>query len=254
MNITICELPDERDAFAAAWSALVDHARRGHSDLVVLPEMPFAPWLAASPDFDSAAWDAAVQAHEHWLTRLPELAPAAVASSRPVTRAGRRLNEGFVCERGALRPVHDKRFLPDEEGYWEAKWYAPGDDVFEVATMAGATVGMLICTEMWSLGHAQRYGKAGAQIIVTPRATGRPSVEKWLTGGRAAAVVSGAYSASSNWTAAPDGGDFGGCGWLIDPDGQVLARTTADAPCMTIAIDLRVADAAKSTYPRYALD
>jgi N-carbamoylputrescine amidase len=82
VNITICELPDDRDAFDATWSSLVDHVRREHSDLVVLPEMPFAPWLAASPDFDSAAWDAAVQAHEHWLTRLPELAPAAVASSR----------------------------------------------------------------------------------------------------------------------------------------------------------------------------
>lgn len=253
LRVTICELPDDRAAFDDAWVSLVEHARLERSELVVLPEMPFAPWLASSPHFDSAAWDAAVRSHEAWLCRLRELAPAAVVSSQPVTRGSRRLNEGFAVEAGIVRSVHDKRFLPDEEGYWEARWYEPGDDSFEVISVAGATVGMLICTELWSLGHAQRYGKLGAQLIVTPRATGRPTVEKWLTGGRAAALVSGAWSVSSNWTAAEGGGDFGGVGWLIDPDGEVLARTSPASPFVTMAIDLSLADAAKATYPRYAL-
>ena len=216
--------------------------------------MPFAPWLAVSPDFSPRAWDAAVESHLQWLTRLRELAPASVICSRPVSRSGRRFNEGFVwsAAAGAL-PVHDKRYLPDEAGFWEARWYEAGDGSFDAFDAAGVRAGLMICTDMWAIHHAIDYGKAGVQIVATPRATGRPTVEKWLTGGRAVAIVSGAFSVSSNWVAAGDGGDFGGGGWIIDPDGVPLARTNAEQPFQTLSLDLAAADAAKRTYPRYAL-
>ena len=255
LRVTVCELRDDRAAFARDWDRLAAHVRDHKSQLVLLPEMPFASWLASSAAFVPASWDSAVRAHEEWLPRLADLAPAAVVSSRPVTRSGRRLNEGFAwsAEEG-YRPVHDKCFLPDEAGYWEAKWYAAGERVFDVTTVAGAAVGLLICTELWALDRARAYGKAGAEIIATPRATGRPTVEKWLTGGRAAAIVSGAFSISSNWTAEPGGADFGGGGWIADPDGRVLAQTSLDVPFQTLSIDLAAAESAKHTYPRYALE
>jgi N-carbamoylputrescine amidase len=245
---------DDRAAFAEDWGRLADHVRTERSDLVVLPEMPFARWLAASPTFDAAAWDSAVHEHEAWMVRLAELGPATVIASRPVTRNGVRLNEGFVwTAAGGYAAVHHKRFLPDEAGYWEAKWYARGEDRFDLVDAAGARVGMLICTELWSMTHAQGYGQRGMQLLVTPRATGRATVEKWIVGGHAAAIVSGAYSVSSNWTATSDGGDFGGAAWVIDPDGVLLARTSPSLPFATVAIDPAVADAAKRTYPRYSL-
>jgi N-carbamoylputrescine amidase len=252
-QVTVCELPDERQTFESAWQRLVQHARAERSDLVVLPEMPFAPWLAVSPDYSDAAWNAAVRAHQEWLPRLNELAPAAVLTSRPVTRGDRRFNEGFAWTDGSAVAIHDKRYLPDETGFWEARWYEPGDGTFTPADVAGIRVGMLICTEQWALGHAIEYGKSGVQLIATPRSTGRPTTDKWLTGGRVVAIVSGAFAVSSNWAAAGDEGDFGGCGWVIDPDGAPLARTTPAQPFQTIRIDLAAADAAKRTYPRYAL-
>lgn len=52
---------------------------------------------------------------------MVELAPAIVAGTRPVTRDGRRLNEGFVwTEDGGYVAAHSKYYVPDEEGYWEA--------------------------------------------------------------------------------------------------------------------------------------
>jgi N-carbamoylputrescine amidase len=254
LRVTVCELPDDRAQFDHAWRALVDHVRTSASQFVLLPEMPFAPWLAVSPEFDASAWDAAVAAHDAWMPRFADLAPAAVAGSRPVTRDGVRLNEGFVWDTAhGYRAVHDKRFLPDEDGYWEAQWYSPGTGRFDLAAAAGVQIGMLICTELWSLGHAQQYGRIGADLIVTPRATGKPTIEKWIVGGKAAAIVSGAFSLSSNWTAGETGGDFGGAGWIIDPDGRELARTSPAHPFQTVAIDLDVAVAAKQTYPRYAI-
>jgi predicted amidohydrolase len=241
--------------FRSAWAALAEYVRARTTELLVLPEMPFARWFAVSREFDDEVWQAAVTEHEQWLGRLSDLSPATVVCSRPVTRDGRRLNEGFAWSAAdGYRAIHDKRFLPNEAGYWEAQWYERGEDRFEVAFAAQARIGMLICTEQWSFAHAQQYGRDGAQVIVTPRATGRQTVEKWLTGGRAAAIAAGAFGASSNRTADEHGGDFGGGGWIVGPDGDVLARTTRDDPFATAEIDLADADRARTTYPRYAMD
>jgi N-carbamoylputrescine amidase len=217
--------------------------------------MPFARWFAVAQKYDDATWRAAVEAHERWLGRLGDLAPAAAIGSRPVTRDRRRLNEAFAWDAEAgYRALHDKCYLPDEVGVWEARWYGKGDGEFTPATVAAARVGVLVCTEQWSMAHAQRYGKAGVHVIATPRCTGRHTVEKWLTGGRAVAIVSGAYSLSSNRGDPSGTGDFGGGGWVVDPDGRVLALTTPAEPFATVEIDLAAAEAAKRTYPRYALD
>ena len=255
LRVTVCELRDDRASFERDWVRLAAHVRDRKSQLVLLPEMPFSTWLASSPAFVPASWDTAVRAHEDWLPKLGELSPASVIASRPVTRAGRRLNEGFAWSAdGGYRTVHDKCFLPNEAGYWEANWYTPGERAFDVARVADTVIGLLICTELWALDRARAYGKAGAEIIATPRATGRPTVDKWITGGRAAAIVSGAFSMSSNWAAEAGGGDFGGGGWIVDPDGRVLAQTSPDLPFQTLSIDLAAAEAAQKTYPRYALD
>ena len=73
--------------------------------------------------------------------------------------------------------------------------------------------------------------------------------------GQAAAVVSGAFSLSSNRVAL-DGNppELGGRGWIIDPDGRVLGTTTQAQPFITRDIDLENAEKSKNTYPRYIPD
>jgi len=69
-------------------------------------------------------------------------------------------------------------------------------------------------------------------------------------------VVSGAYCLSSNF-GYRDGDAFkwGGNGWIIEPEGgTVLGTTSRERPFLTLEIELRVAEAAKHTYPRYVLD
>ncbi|ESP92380.1 uncharacterized protein Dvar_14640 [Desulfosarcina variabilis str. Montpellier] len=48
---------------------------------------------------------------------------------------------------------------------------------------------------------------------------------------------------------------WGGGGWIIEPEeGQVLGVTAGDHPFLTLEIDLRIAETAKKTYPRYVSD
>lgn len=257
MKVTVCELPNETSALEAAWVDLCEHVQEQSSDLVLLPEMPFYKWLAQTRNSNSRQWAAAVQAHHNWINRFKDLAPATVISTRPVIRDGNRHNIGYVWEPEHGRTdVHTKYYLPDEPGFWEATWYNPLEKRFNCHQTTQAKVGFLICTEIWFYQHARKYGKRGVQLLVCPRATPTPTAEKWVVGGQAAAVVSGAFCLSSNLGGrTADGCDFAGVGWIIEPEeGKVLGLTSAGKPFLTLDIDLTEADRAKETYPRYVLD
>jgi N-carbamoylputrescine amidase len=254
MRVTICELSDDEQDLERGWTQLLDHVRTYRSEFVLLPEMPFYPWVATRPEVDDATWRAAAEAHDAWLSRFPELDGATVAGTRPVVRDGRRLNEGFVwsLETG-YRAVHDKVFLPDEEGFWEASWYEPGPENFRVVDVGGICVGFLICTELWFAEYARAYGDAGIHLLLCPRATPLSSVDKWIAGGQYTAVVAGAFCLSSNRAGVDDSGmRWGGTGWLIEPaEGRVLGLTAAASPYLTLDLALGQAEAAKLSYPRY---
>ena len=44
-------------------------------------------------------------------------------------------------------------------------------------------------------------------------------------------------------------GACGGAGWIISPNGELLARTTSASPFVTIEIDLAASTAARDWYP-----
>jgi len=258
LRVTVCQLTNDAGALEEEWAALGEHVRSELSDFVLLPEMPFYRWLAASADPQPAGWIEAVHAHEAWCRRLHQLDALTVAASRPVTDGDHNYNEGFVWESkpGELTAVHRKRYLPKEDGFWEASWYSPGPGSFLPAGTAQARVGFLICSELWFSRHARDYGKQGVQLLLSPRATLASTTDKWIAGGRVAAVASGAYSLSSNFAGDAGGaGTWGGAGWIIEPEeGDVLGVTSNEVPFLTLEIELGLADAAKSTYPRYILD
>lgn len=257
LKVTICELPNEPAALENAWKQLVEHVQAHESEFVLLPEMPFYPWLAHTRDVDPVQWELAVKAHEVWLARLEELAPAVVASTRPITSDEKRQNAGYVREPGGgARTIHTKYYLPDEPSFWEASWYERGNGDFSLADTSKGKVGFLICTEIWFNSHARDYGQQGMHLLVCPRATPNPTAPKWVAGGQAAAVVSGAFCLSSNLAGVtPEGGDYAGVGWIIEPDeGKVLGLTSPEQPFLTLDIDLAEAERAKKTYPRYVID
>jgi N-carbamoylputrescine amidase len=253
MRVTVCQLPDDRDAFDERWRALCVHARAEQPKLIVLPEMPFALWFAARRPFDEAVWRAAEEAHGHWARRLKEIGESIVVYSRPATVNGVRRNEGVAASGdGAETIAHVKRYLPDEPGFWEANWYECGDGAFAVASAGGAEIGFQICTDLWFFEEARKLGLAGAEIIACPRATPEASTERWLVAGQAAAITAGAFCLSSNRDGpGREGVVFGGAGWIIDPDGELIARTSEAAPFATHDINLGKAREAKRTYPRY---
>ena len=249
-RVTVCELPHEPVALMRAWGALCEHTARHASALVLLPEFAMlAPvWLADR--FDRATWEAVEALSRLQLGRLAELGAEHVVGTRPVTIDGRRLNQGFIWSAAAgVVPLRSKFYLPSEAGGWEARWFDRGDAAFPVYRAGALSFGLNICTELWALETYGRYAAHGVQVVLSPRATAAATADKWLALGVVAAVRSGAYSVSSNRV--DPSGACGGGGWIISPEGEVLARTSGAAPFATVDVDLAAPAAVREGYPRY---
>jgi N-carbamoylputrescine amidase len=257
MRVTVCELPHEPAALAAAWAALCEHSVRHSSQLVLLPEFAMVDPVWQDELFDAARWAAALAQSEVWRQRLSELRAANVVGTRPVTIDGRPFNQGFLWSAsghsaaGDLVPLRRKFFLPDEPGNWEARWFDRGDSDFTEYHAGALSFGLNICTELWAVETYAAYAVRGVPVILSPRATAASTTAKWLSVGVVAAVRSGAFSLSSNRV--DPTGACGGVGWIIDPYGNILARTTLDTPFATADIDLSASAAARDDYPGYAL-
>ncbi|MEA2236831.1 MAG: N-carbamoylputrescine amidase [Thermoanaerobaculia bacterium] len=252
MRVTVCELPHEPEALAAAWDALCEHTARNSSELVLLPELAMIDPLWQDEHFDAARWAAAESRSAIWRLRLTELNVAHVVGTRPITIDERRFNQGFFWSAsGELVPLRRKFYLPDEPGSWEARWFDRGDSHFTEYCTDAWSFGLNICTELWAVETYAAYAARGVQVILSPRATAAATTAKWLSAGVVAAVRSGAFSLSSNRV--DPTGSCGGVGWIINPYGQILAVTNADAPFATVNIDLSVAATARDDYPCYVL-
>lgn len=254
MRVTVTQWDNRPEEFDVQWTALRDHCQSQRTEFLLLPEMPFDHWLAAEDIVSEGLWSAACARHEQIIARFDELGVPFIVSSCPIMAYdGRRVNQGYLWRDDGLVPVHAKYYLPEEPGFWEARWYDRGDGDFREARAGIAKFGLQICTEMWFTDHARAYGQAGCDLLCVPRAVGHGSLDKWLAGGRTAAVVSGAFCLSANLYQPPGAtkADLGGLSWIIDPDGEVLATTSPEVPFVTLDLDLDVAKAAKSTYPRY---
>lgn len=252
MRVTVCELPHEPTELLRAWEALTEHTTGESSELVLLPEFAMVDAVWEAERFDAARWSAAESASERWSTRLRELNAAYVVGTRPITAEGRRFNEGYLWSRAdGIMPLRRKAFVPDEPGSWEARWFERGDAVFPAFHAGALSFGLNICTELWALENYADYAAGGVQAVLSPRATARATTAKWLSAGVVAAVRSGAFSLSSN-RVEPTGA-CGGVGWVIGPDGDILAATNPEAPYATVDIDLTATIAARASYPRYVL-
>lgn len=252
MRVTVCELPHEPNVLADAWAALCEHTAAHASGLVLLPEFAMVEPVWESEHFDAARWTAIERLSDVQIRRLHELRAEYVVGTRPVRANGRRLNQAWVWSvAGGLVPLRSKYLLPQEPGSWEATWFQRGDPEFPAFRAGPVSLGVNICTELWALETYAAYAALGVELVLSPRATALATTAKWLAVGVVAAVRSGAFSLSSNRV--DPTGACGGSGWIIDPDGEVLALTSTAEPFATRDIDLTKAAKAKDSYPRSVL-
>jgi len=126
MKVTVCQLSAELDELNTQWTKLKNHTTHNMSNLVLLPEMPFYPWICSLKTVDGQLWEDATESHRHWNEKLSEFEANIVIGTRPIidSDSNRRYNMGYVwSSKDGIQDIHKKVYLPDEEGFGEAKWY-----------------------------------------------------------------------------------------------------------------------------------
>ncbi|MFP7654248.1 carbon-nitrogen hydrolase family protein [Chryseobacterium proteolyticum] len=252
MKVTVCELSNDRKEFLKDWRTLQDHLVHNKTDLLLLPEMPFYSWFAINKEVSQDIQQKSVEQHQLWIKEVEKLEAKYIVYSAPEIVDTKFYNTAFVFQRGkGHRRIHTKSLFPEEDHFWEESWFDREDNIsFETVQLDELKIGVLMCTELWFTEYARRYGKQNADILLCPRATGKSSVEQWLTCGKASAIISGTYCLSSNRSGKNDEFEWGGTGWIIEPvTGNVLEYTAPDRKFVTYSIDLKRSVEAKKEYP-----
>jgi N-carbamoylputrescine amidase len=179
----------------------------------------------------------------------------AVAAARKVVVVGsifERRTEGIYHNTavvmdadGRLAGRYRKMHIPDDPHYYEKFYFTPGDLDFTAHRTAHATVGALVCWDQWFPEAARLVALAGAQIVFYPTAIGwergevesvrRRQLQAWETVQRGHAIANGMFVAVVNRVGPEDSLEFWGNSFVVDPFGEVIARTCASAEEILVA-------------------
>lgn len=81
-------------------------------------------------------------------------------------------NAAAVCVGGSVAGVYHKRRLPNYAVFDEERWFAPGTGDLLAVEVAGVTVGVSICEDLWFPGGpVADLGAGGAQLVVNLNAS-----------------------------------------------------------------------------------
>ena len=162
-------------------------------------------------------------------------------------------NTAVVIETdGSIAGKYRKMHIPDDPGYHEKYYFAPGDLGFTPVETSLGLLGILICWDQWFPEAARLMALAGADILISPTAIGWDrhdtaaeqlrQLDAWQTIQRSHAIANALPFISCNRTgfeAAPDksneGIDFWGSSFICGPQGEILAQAPANEPAIILA-------------------
>jgi N-carbamoylputrescine amidase len=177
---------------------------------------------------------------------------------------------------GSLAGVYRKMHIPDDPGFYEKFYFAPGDLGFQPVDTTVGRLGVLICWDQWFPEAARLMALAGADLLLYPTAIGwdptdegnegQRQLDAWTTVQRGHAIANGLPLAACNRVgfepaAAPTDADenpgagadgilFWGSSFVCGPQGELIARAPADQEALLIAdIDFARSEHVRRIWP-----
>jgi len=144
-------------------------------DLIVLQELHDSLYFCQTEDvkqFDLAQ-ELPGQATQFYSMLAKKYNVVLVASLFEKRTAGLYHNTAVVFEKnGSIAGIYRKMHIPDDPGYYEKFYFAPGDLGFEPIKTSVGTLGVLICWDQWYPEAARIMALKGADILIYPTAIG----------------------------------------------------------------------------------
>ncbi len=196
-------------------------------DLVAFPELT----LTGYPPEDLVLKAGFVADNQTWLEDFAAKTGDCIAVIGFVDGSdGVLYNAAAICHRGRIVHRYYKNLLPNYSVFDEERYFTPGDDAADAATIyriGGALVGVTICEDIWSpVGPVAAQARAGATLAVSINAS---PFHRGRLQERVAMIAERARDTSCavayvNQMSGQDELVFDGGSMVVDATGAVVAR------------------------------
>lgn len=140
---------------------------------------------------------------------------------------------------GSYLGLYRKSHIPDDPGFYEKYYFAPGDTGYRVFDTQYAKIGVLVCWDQWFPEAARLTALQGAEILCYPTAIGwdvtetndpinQEQYQAWQTIQRSHAIANGVYVVSVNRVGREAGTQFWGGSFVSNPFGSLLYEASHD--------------------------
>ncbi len=241
---------DDPVAHQAALTEAATLAAAEGAHLVCLQELTLSPYFAITETNADAVPEPLPGGPTHeFAARLARDLDVPVHASlwEAADDGGLGYNTAIVVDpSGALLARTRKVHIPITAGYYEDRYFRPGDTGYPVVEIDGARFGFPTCWDQWFPEVAREYSRGGAEVLVYPTAIGsepdHPEFDTqplWEHVIRGNGITNGTFMVAINRIGTERAGDtaitFYGSSFVSDPYGRVLVQAPRDEPAVLIA-------------------
>ncbi|HDQ39533.1 MAG TPA: carbon-nitrogen hydrolase [Desulfonatronum sp.] len=236
-------VPADPTKSVAKAEQFIRRAARQGADVVCLPELFRTPYFCQHEDPDNFNLAEPVPGPTTRLLAATAREEQVVVLASLFERRGPGVHHNTLAlldADGELAGLYRKMHIPDDPGYYEKYYFAPGDTGFKAFTTRFGRIGALVCWDQWFPEAARLTALQGALALVYPTAIGWHPEEKseygdeqleaWVTVQRGHAVANGIYVAAVNRigheipATGGQGIEFWGNSFVAGPMGEILCR------------------------------
>ncbi len=160
---------------------------------------------------------------------------------------------------GTILGKYRKMHIPDDPGYYEKYYFAPGDLGYRVFATAYGRIGVLICWDQWYPEAARLTALNGADVLIYPTAIGwdadasevirKEELDAWLIIQKSHAIANGVFVVSVNRTGVEHGLQFWGNSFVCNPLGVVIKQLGTEEEQSLVTIDLGAIEKYRRVWP-----
>lgn len=261
---------DDIDTNRSRNIAAIQNLAAEGAELIVLSELHDSLYFCQTENVDN--FDLAVELPGEFTDIYAEAAKengvVLVTSAFERRAPGLYHNTAVVFEKdGSIAGQYRKMHIPDDPGFYEKFYFAPGDLGFEPIDTSVGRLGVLVCWDQWYPEAARLMALRGAELLIYPTAIGwnpddddaekRRQRDAWILVQRGHAVANGLPVVSVNrvgYEEDPSGDtsgiDFWGSSFVAGPQGEFLEECSEGAAEEKIVeIDLRRSENVRRWWP-----
>jgi N-carbamoylputrescine amidase len=262
---------DKQTALAASLQGIQQAAQQG-AELILLQELHAGHYFCQHEDMDLFHLAEPIPGPTtEFLAQAAKEHNVVIVGSMFEQRAiGVYHNTAVVLEKdGSLVGKYRKMHIPDDPGYYEKYYFAPGDLGFKPIQTSVGNLGILVCWDQWYPEAARLMALNGADLLLYPTAIGwfpgddetlkQDLVDAWITVQRGHSIanclpvaVCNRVGHESDPSGVREGINFWGNSFITGAHGKIKARASAgSAEVLMAEVDLNESREMRHIWPYF---